>query len=228
MLSIPAQSDVERRLGVPIHVYYGLTETGGICSLAPPGTARIADGDIGIPADAHFRLVDSSDRAINQDNRTGQLQIYSANLMKEYFGDADATREKFDNGWLRTGDLAQRVGQTFVLQGRIDEMFKTRHGIAVYPAPLEQLLSSREDVAEAVVIGVNLQRGPRIEAWVIANGSVGGQWGEEVHGWLHARLGPQFTPDRLHVVDSLPRVTNGKVQRSVLRAQLLDQNDSIV
>lgn len=219
-LTLKVQREVEQTLNLPIHMYYGLTETGGVCALLKPGTPRLADGDIGLPANAFMRLVDEEGHRLTEPGATGEIEIYNSNLMLGYFDDPEATRTRMREGWLRTGDMARIEMEHFILCGRVDDMFKTRQGLALYPSVIEELLCTHEDVAEAAVIGFNSASGPRLHAWLITRHPTAEGWENELHTWLRKRLNPQYMPEQITLVSSLPRAANAKIAREVLRQQL--------
>ena len=219
-LALNAQREVEQKLNVPIHLYYGLTETGGVCALVKPGIPRLADGDIGLPANALMRLVDEKGQPLLVAGTTGELEVYNTNLMLGYFAEPEATQARLHEGWLRTGDLARIEDEHFILCGRVDDLFKTRQGLALYPSAIEELLCTHPDVAEAVVIGVDSATGPRLQAWLITRAQTTESWENELHNWLRQRLNPQHMPEHIAVVPTLPRAANGKIAREVLRQEL--------
>ena len=169
-----------------------------------------------------MRLVDEDGHRIAETGVTGEIEIYNTNLMLGYLNDDAATRARMRDGWMSTGDMARIEEGHFILCGRVDDMFKTRQGLVLYPGVIEELLCTHEDVAEAAVIGVNSASGPRLCAWLITRNPIANGWETELHTWLRKRLNPQYMPEQIAVVSSLPRVANGKVAREVLRQQLRD------
>jgi len=218
MLSQTLQAEGERAFGAPIQVYYGLTETGGVCLLVPPERARAADGDVGVGAGALARIVDEAGNA-EPPGATGELQIYSANLTSGYLGDAIRSGALFDHGWLCTGDQARwsEAGHV-VLLGRKDEQIKNRFGEIVQPAAIEALLCRRPDVAEAAVASIGEGADLKIAAFVVPKPPGGGnQWLAELQAECLAALGPRHSPDRFVEMSALPRLSSGKIARRALR-----------
>ena len=218
MLSQTLQADGEKAFGAPIQVYYGLTETGGICSVVPPGEARQADGDIGIPDGALACLVDEAGNRAAP-GKSGELQIYSANLTAGYLGDAARSAALFDRGWLRTGDMA-RWGEAghLILLGRRDEQIKNRFGEIVLPAVIEAFLCRRDDVAEAAVVGSGDGAHMKITAFVVPKrADRGSGWLASLQAETFRALGPRQSPDRIVEMATLPRLSSGKIARLVLR-----------
>lgn len=217
MLSQALQAEGERAFGAPVQVYYGLTETGGVCLLVPPGSAREADGDVGVGAGALARIADEAGNTVPP-GATGELQIYSANLTSGYLGDAARSAALFDRGWLRTGDQAQWSGTGHViLQGRKDEQIKNRFGEIVQPVAIEALLCRRPDVVEAAVVGIGEGPDLKIAAFVVPKPPGGGnQWLTDLQAETLAALGPRHSPDRYVERAALPRLSSGKIARRAL------------
>jgi polyketide synthase 12 len=217
MLSRTLQAEGEKAFGAPIQVYYGLTETAGICSLLPPGEAREVDGDIGVPAGAFVRLVDESGRAVAA-SEAGELEVYSANLTIGYLGDPTRSAALLDRGWLRTGDMARwsEAGH-LILLGRRDEQIKNRVGEIVQPAIIEAVLCQRDDIAEAAVIGSGHGADMKIIAFVVPKRADGGsRWLASLQTEISRALGPRQSPDRFVEMAALPRLSSGKIARLVL------------
>ena len=216
-LSLALQSEGERAFGAPIQVYYGLTETGGVCLVSPPGTARLADGDVGLPAGALARIVDEGSHLVAP-GEAGELQIYSGNLTLGYLGEAARTAALFDHGWLRTGDVARWGGQGHVvLLGRRDDQIKNRFGEIVHPAVIEAALCQRPDVAEAAVIGIGEGADLKLTAFVVPRTAGGTDWLADLRAGIIQMLGPRQTPDRFVEKSVLPRLSSGKLARLSLR-----------
>lgn len=212
------ESRAEEKIGVPVLVYYGLTETAGVCSLVPPGEKRSDDGDIGKPAGALARIV-TDDGANVAPEETGSLEIYSGNLTTGYLGDPVRSGALFDDGWLRTGDLARRdEGGHIILLGRRDDQIKNRFGEIVHPGVIEAILARRKDVADCTVIPTGPRSTVRLAAFVVPREGGGNDWLAAIEQSLLAELGNRFMPDYVIEIAVLPRHSNGKVSREPLRA----------
>ncbi len=219
-LSLQAQAEGEKLLSAPIYNYYGLTESGGICTLQAPDTQRWSDGDIGAPAAAELRLIDAQGQLISMDNQPGELEIYNANLLLGYLDGAPETGTRMVDGWLRTGDRAYLCRGHIILCGRSDDMVKNRLGDMLNPNVIENWLCARGDILEAAVIAAETDQGTRLEGWLIPRGEMSLEQASIIRSELLHALGTAMTPERLHLIDDLPRGANGKVARAVLRQRL--------
>ncbi|KAF7346115.1 Phenylacetyl-CoA ligase [Mycena sanguinolenta] len=128
---------------IPLDPSYGLSPAnegspGGAGVLIPGVTVRVlkADGTLG------------------GYNDVGELVVKSPSNALAYYNNAQATKETFIDGWVRTGDEVKITpdGQLWVID-RIKEIMKVR-GFQVAPAELEGTLLDHPDVSDACVVGI--------------------------------------------------------------------------
>jgi acyl-CoA synthetase (AMP-forming)/AMP-acid ligase II len=130
--------------------------------------------------------------------------------------------DSFVDGWLRTGDLGNVDADGYVtITGRLKDVI-IRNGENVSAKEVEDLLFSHSKVADVAVVGVPDDRtGERVCAVVALAPGASGLALEEVVAHLSgAGLRTQAFPERLEIVDALPRNPAGKVTKQVLREQL--------
>jgi fatty-acyl-CoA synthase len=145
-----------------------------------------------------------------------ELQVSGPNVFPGYWRNAEATAAAFtDDGWLRTGDVAERDEEGFYrIKGRLKDMFISG-GENVYPAEIEAVLHEHPQVADAAVVGVTDERWGEVGiAFVVADG-VGE---EELVDWCRARLARFKVPKSFRFIGEIPRNGMGKVQKQELRA----------
>jgi len=153
----------------------------------------------------------------------GEVAVRGDLVMKGYWRLPEKTAETLVDGWLRTGDtgLVDERGYLF-LKDRLRDVVITG-GFNVYPVDVENALISHPDVHECSVFGVPDDK-----------------WGEAVHAAvqpragavidtealkLHVRglLGPVHTPKQIHIYESLPRSSVGKVLKNAVRDAALKE-----
>jgi long-chain acyl-CoA synthetase len=140
---------------------------------------------------------------------SGELLIRSPTAMLGYYGDPGATAAKFENGWLRTGDLAARAddgwGRGF---GRVDEVIN-RGGEKVVPLEVEEALCAHPSVVEAAVVGLpDEQYGSVVAAAVVTSEPIAIR---DLARFLEGSLADFKRPTQIVGVGELPRNQNGKV-----------------
>jgi len=213
-----------QRLGVRLMTLYGLTETSAnvVFGDGRAGIDGLAQA-IGIPdRDVACRIVDDSGSpcAVGEE---GELQIRADFLFLGYWGRDDATREAWSaDGWFRTGDIArQRADGGLELKGRRSEMYKSG-GYNVYPREIEQFLESLASVALAAVVDVPDPLYQEVgHAWVMA--APGFAPSEEaLRAACRDALANYKVPKRFTVVEALPMLPVGKVDKQRLRAMARD------
>ena len=184
---------------------YGLTEAAPNVLCLPPEDAVRKTGCAGKPyAFVEVRLSDES-----------ELQVRGPNVFPGYWRNEEATRAAFtDDGWLRTGDVAERDDEGFYrIKGRLKDMYISG-GENVYPAEVEAVLHEHPLVADAAVVGVPDERWGEVGvAFVVADGVAD----DELREWCRARLARFKVPRSFRFVGEIPRNGMGKIQKSELR-----------
>jgi fatty-acyl-CoA synthase len=193
-----------REHGVEIVQGYGLTEAAPNVLCLPPEEAVRKAGYAGKPYP--YVEVDLSGE--------GELLVRGPNVFPGYWRDDEATAAAFRDGWLLTGDLAERDEEGFYrIKGRLKDMVISG-GENVYPAEIEDVLAAHPGVVEAAVVGVPDERwGEVCAAFVVLRGDVGE---EELVSFCRERLARFKVPKSFHVVDALPRNALGKVLKDEL------------
>lgn len=232
------ESLVERwsRPGRQIFNTYGPTEATVSASLA-----RLVPGapvTIGTPLPNYGLLVIEPDLAAGATptllarGQTGELCIIGPGLADGYLGRPDLTREKFlENPWstgyyderlYRTGDLARidADGQVVCL-GRADDQVKIR-GFRVELGEIEALLAQQSGVGTVAVLLRNDGGIDQLIAYLVPEGGLPvDDLPARLRKALQARLPAYMVPGRFELLDSMPRLTSGKIDRKALKARPL-------
>ena len=209
---------VERALpGVKTSESYGLTE-GGSPFRAPIDGRKVPRGSVGVQApDIEVKLVDAAGR---EHPDLGELMIRSPYVCLGYHNQPDITREKLQDGWLRTGDVFYKDPDGFYFfKSRVDDMFSCG-GENVYPKEVENLLFRHPDVVNAVVAPVpHRVKGFAPAAMVILREGASVS-ADELKAFCIAK-GPLYShPRHVAVVNALPLNGAGKIDRAAARAEL--------
>jgi acetyl-CoA synthetase len=130
-------------------------------------------------------------------------------------------------GVYMTGDSARRDddGYYWVI-GRVDDVIKVS-GYRLGTAEIESALVSHHAVAEAAAIGLPHEvKGNAIHAYVLlkAGQAKSDTLIEELRQHVSKELGPIAKPEKIDIVDSLPKTRSGKIMRRVLKAKALGQD----
>ncbi|MCU1327599.1 MAG: AMP-dependent synthetase and ligase [Bryobacterales bacterium] len=112
-------------IGMPLIEAFGLTE-GGVATVNPIDAPR--PGSIG-------KVLPGTEVKLSGD---GELLIKSPALSSGYYKDPAATAELFQDGWLRTGDIATIDSEGYVyITGRSKELIVSSNGKKIFPARVE-------------------------------------------------------------------------------------------
>jgi acyl-coenzyme A synthetase/AMP-(fatty) acid ligase len=151
---------------------------------------------------------------------TGEIAISGPSLAVGYWKDPELTRQKFRDGWWRSGDLGRLDDDNFLwVSGRIDNVINTG-GIKVSGEEIEHALLSHPGIAQCAVVGQpDRQMGQRIEAFIVARGTPPSS--AELDGYLREQrhLAGFKVPKMFHFLDALPTGPTGKLFRRALRVE---------
>ncbi len=134
-----------------------------------------------------------------------------------YLHQPDATAEKMQDGWYRTGDIAvKRADGDYDIKGRVDDMIISG-GENIYPEEVEAVLIQHAGISECSVIGMPDEKwGEVVVACVVANEHRPDQ--EELDKHARAsRLADYKRPRAYLFLDELPKNAANKVLRRILR-----------
>ncbi|PGH20386.1 hypothetical protein AJ80_03654 [Polytolypa hystricis UAMH7299] len=204
---------------------YGLTETCTVvCSTTPDDIWLGSSGSLLPGYEARIMSADGVE-LIGYDE-PGELVVRSPSNVIGYLNNEKATKETFEDGWMRTGDeavfrRAPSGNDHIFIVDRIKELIKVK-GMQVAPAELEAHLLTHPDVADCSVIQVpDESAGELPKAYVVKSPAAGPDDAATIrsiqkhiedhkarHKWLKG--GVEF-------IDVIPKSPSGKILRRVLR-----------
>ena len=180
---------------------------------------------IGIPiANTSCYVLDSSGSLVPF-GVPGELCIGGAGLARGYRHDSELTGEKFVFATFeedkieriyKTGDLVRWLPDgNLEFIGRVDQQVKIR-GLRIEIPEIEASISEHPDVREtAVTVRQNAGGSSELTAYVAIIGEYSTS-SAELRAFVKSRLPAYMVPGRFIVVSSLPRSTNGKLDRRAL------------
>ena len=203
--------------GIPVFQSYGMTETSSqIVTLAPEySLAKLGSaGKTLFPSEIKILTTEGKNALPGE---AGEITVKGPNVTPGYLYREDATKEKFRNGWLHTGDIGylDEEGFLFVLDRRDDLIISG--GENIYPAELEGILLGHSAVKEAGVIGIPDEKWGQVPAAYVVIRKSADVTEEELIEFCSTRMARYKVPKEIHTIEELPRNAAKKLLRRKLR-----------
>jgi len=218
----------EERHGLRIIQAWGMTETSPIAAIALPPrgidpademdwrakTGRVVPG-------VQLRIVDADGKPLPWDGEAvGEIEVRGPWITGAYH--RDPTLEKFDDGWLRTGDVGTVDAKGFVqITDRAKDVIKSG-GEWISSVELENAIMAHPDVVEAAVIGVPDDRWQERPLACVVLRSGAASTPDVLAGALASRVARWWVPERWCFVDEVPKTSVGKFDKKVLRKRFAE------
>ena len=207
--------------GVAIIQGYGLTEAAPNVLCLPPEDAVRKTGFAGKPyAHVDAALRDPESGKLLEGPGAGELVVKGPNVFAGYWGNAQATEAAFADGWLLTGDWAERDEEGYYrIADRLKDMYISG-GENVYPAEVEAVLFQHAAVVDAAVLGVADERWGESGAAFVVLAEGADVTEEELIAHCRTSLAKFKVPKLVRFVPELPRSGMNKVLKNELKALL--------
>lgn len=196
---------------------YGLTEASPVVCVNPIDGNDIV-GTIGFPIPStDVKLVGEDGNEVTTPDTPGELLCKGPQVMRGYWKRDDETAKVLQDGWLRTGDVAQFSSDGyFKIVDRIKDMILVS-GFNVYPNEVEEAVSSHPGVLEVAAIGVPDEgSGEVVKVFVVKKDPSLTE--KDVIDHARKSLTGYKVPKKVEFRTELPKTNVGKVLRRALRA----------
>jgi 3-phosphoshikimate 1-carboxyvinyltransferase len=208
-----------RILGTAVCGAWGTTES-CLGSLAAPAdeAAKVWGTDGRALRGIHLRITDVQGRVLPA-GEEGHFEVQSPTMFEGYVDHPEWTAAAFTpDRWFRTGDLGVMDDSGYIrITGRVRDVIN-RGGEKIPVGEVEQLLSDHPAVAEIAIVAMPDPRlGERACAFVVLRPRVAFDFERMQHYLDACQVAKQYWPERLEIVDQLPRTPSGKIQKYVLR-----------
>jgi len=158
--------------------------------------------------------VDGSHKEITEG--VGELAVRGAGVMKCYYNDPKATEEVLsDDGWLYTGDMAERDADGFIYLVDRKKDVIISGGENLYPVQIEDFIRTNDAVKDVAVIGLPDKRLGEIAAAIIEVKEGATLTEEQVNEFCLAL--PRYKRPRRVILAEVPRNPTGKIEKPALR-----------
>jgi acetyl-CoA synthetase len=210
------------RLNLEINEFYGQTEANLLvsnCSDVMP----VKPSSMGRAVPGHRVAVIDHDGNVVSPGQEGEIAVRSPDpvMFLGYWRNEKATRSKFINEWMTTGDrgIMDEDGY-FFFKGRNDDVI-TCAGYRIGPSEVEDCLLRHQAVSLSAVIGkADALRGEIVKAFIVLKEGREGSEGlkKEIMNFVKTRLAAHEYPREIEFVQEIPLTFTGKVKRNELRS----------
>ena len=206
-----------------VTIAYGMTETSPVSfqtSVDDPVDKRVST--VGrVHPHVQVKIIDDDGHVVPVGTR-GELCTRGYSVMLGYWDDDERTREAIDPaGWLHTGDLAviDELGYCDIV-GRVKDMI-IRGGENIYPREVEEYLLRHPNIMDVSVFGIPDDKySEQVIAWVqVKEGETLNE--AAVKSFCDGQIAHYKIPWKVEFVDEFPLTVTGKIQKFVMRDQMI-------
>ncbi|HEX4197817.1 MAG TPA: AMP-binding protein [Caulobacteraceae bacterium] len=216
---------IERLHMKDVTIAYGMTETSPVSfqtGLDDPIERRVST--VGrVQPHLECKIVDEHGEIVPR-GVTGEFCTRGYSVMLGYWDDPERTAESIDvDGWMHSGDLAtiDEAGYGNIV-GRIKDMI-IRGGENVYPREVEEYLYRHPKIEDVTVVGVpDAKYGEELCAWIRLKPGEAAD-AEEVTAFCRGQIAHYKIPRHIRFVDAFPMTVTGKVQKYLIRKQMIEE-----
>lgn len=200
--------EFKNRFGIEIRETYGSSETGRIAA------NRLGESTVhGSPG----KVLPEVDLKLSSE---GEVLIKSPGVFPGYYRNPEATkRSKTDDGYWRTGDIAEIKDGYVFLKGRKQERIR-RYGYTISPRDVEWAMHKHHDIDDIYVMGRQRTGEPNDELIYFIVTKLDD---EEIRRYCKQNLLFAWRPDKIVHLDELPRTRSGKTRIGALKS-ILQEN----
>jgi len=228
MAGSPCPIEVMRRVVERMHmreitIAYGMTETSPVSfQSSVEDSLELRVSTVGtIQPHMEAKVIDADGVTLDRGER-GELCTRGYAVMLGYWDDAEKTAEAIDaKGWMHTGDLAViREDGYCNIVGRVKDMI-IRGGENVYPREVEEYLFKHPHIQDVAVVGVPDDKyGEEVCAWVRLRAGAP-LCEEEVREFCRGQIAHYKIPRYVVIVDEFPATVTGKIQKYLIRQEMM-------
>jgi fatty-acyl-CoA synthase len=206
-----------------ITIAYGMTETSPVSTQsATDDPLELRVSTVGrVQPHLEVKIIDGSGHPVPR-GETGEFCARGYSVMKGYWEEPEKTAEVIDEeGWMHSGDLATMDDNGYVtIVGRLKDMV-IRGGENVYPREIENYLTRHPAVLDVQVIGVpDAKYGEEICAWIrLHDGEA--LAAEDIRAFCRGEIAHFKIPRYIEFVSEFPMTITGKIQKYVMREQMV-------
>lgn len=217
---------IKDRIGADCSIVFGMTETtGAVTQSFYSDSFELKSATVGLTIPhTEIKMVNPATGETCQCGESGELWTRGYANMVGYYNMPDKTAETLDaDGWLHSGDLATMRPDGYInIVGRVKDMI-IRGGENIYPAEIEAFLMRHPNIAEAQIVGIPDQfMGEEVCAMIrLKPGETATE--DQLREHCKASIARHKVPKHFRFIEAFPLTASGKVQKFVLRDQLIKE-----
>jgi acyl-CoA synthetase (AMP-forming)/AMP-acid ligase II len=209
----------EQRFAIPIIEGMGMTECASLAFCNPHHAPRA--GSVGLPCGIEAKVVNAEGQALAV-NDDGEIWLRGRHVAQGYYRDLARSAETFDaQGWVHTGDRGHVDNEGYYhITGRIKELI-IKGGENIAPREIEEVIVQHPAINDVAAFAIPDEFYGQNIAVALVWDHHSTPWDEGLfRQWCQLALGAFKMPQRYHLLESIPRLGIGKVQRLQLAALL--------
>ena len=228
MAGAPCPVEVMKRVISEMHmqdilIAYGQTELSPINNMTLPDDSlerRTETVGRAMPW-VEIKIIDEAGHVVPVGQK-GEICTRGYSVMQGYWNDPEKTAETIDaSGWLHSGDIATMDASGYVrIVGRIKDMI-IRGGENIYPREVEEFLYQHPAISEVQVFGIPDEKmGEEVCAWIQLNEGAD-LTADDVKAYCKDQITHFKVPRHIRFVNEYPMTVTGKIQKFVMRDEML-------
>lgn len=213
-----------------VTIAYGMTETSPVSfqsSTDDPLDRRVAT--VGrIQPHLEAKIIDSSGKIVPRGSK-GEICTRGYSVMHGYWNDPERTADVLDHaGWMHTGDLGILDDEGYCnIVGRIKDVV-IRGGENIYPREIEEFLYKHPHIQDVQIFGVpDLKYGEELCAWIIPKPDTALDEAA-IREFCNGAIAHYKIPKYIKFVDSFPMTVTGKIQKFVMRENMISAHGLVI
>jgi fatty-acyl-CoA synthase len=206
-------------------IAYGQTETSPVNHMTCiEDSIEKRVGTVGRPAPhCEIKIVDTAGKVVPIGEK-GEICCRGYSVMQGYWDDPERTADTIDSeGWLHSGDIGIMDAQGYTqVTGRIKDMI-IRGGENIYPREVEEFLYTHPGIQEVQVFGIpDARYGEQVCAWIrLREGAT--LSAEDLKLYCRDKITHFKIPHHIRFVEDFPMTVTGKMQKFLMREQMIDE-----
>ncbi|HWQ76839.1 MAG TPA: class I adenylate-forming enzyme family protein [Syntrophomonas sp.] len=218
---------IGNELNCGVMIAYGSTETVAVLMTGLEDDEVMVAETVGRPLKGiQIKIVDDRGHEVGT-GEIGELVVKGYNVMKGYYLDPVLTQETLSDGWVHMGDLVTVDEKGYVrIVGRKSDMI-IRGGENIYPIDIEKIYYTHPDVLEIAVIGLpHSELGEQTAAFIVLKPNSPKHSAESLREFAQGKIAKFKIPDQVYLIDTMPKLANGKIDRGALKGAWMKRIDS--